>query len=254
MNKLSLMEKNNLPEDLFKDALSDLEINPSKKSWADISNQLDADVHGKIQQKFENFEPNPKPEVWEGIKTQLPYNLRIRRQLNWLSKIAAVLLIGMLFTVGSNMLKLNNQREAAKAVSPTPTPTTIVETIAPLTTNEDESDFVFDVNKKKEVASKLMEEEEDINSLLDFILDDSDDIAIAIDEDVIEESLTPADELTDGIALVTPEDDVEPIAEETIDLTIKIPLVVVEENEIESLIDMYDANASHGVNSTSIEK
>lgn len=246
------MEKNNLPEDLYKDALSDLEVNPSNKSWADISDQLDADVHGKIQQKFENFESQPKSEVWEGIKTQLPYNLRIRRQLNWMSKIAAVLLIGMLFTVGSNMLKLNNQQEAAQTVSPTLTPAVIVETTALPTTSADESDFVFDVNKKKEVASKLMEEEEDINSLLDFILDDSDDLAF--DEDVIEESLTPADELENSIALVTPEDDTEQIAEETIELTIKIPLVVVEENEIESLIDMYDANASHGVQSISLDK
>jgi len=248
MNKI-LMEENNLNEDLFKDALSNLEVNPSKKSWADISDQLDANAHAKIQQKFEHFEAQPTPEVWEGIKTKLPYNLRLRRQLNWISKVAAVLLIGMLFTVGSNMLKLNLQQKTAEIVAPTPPPPTVVETVVPAPVVEEENDFVFDVKKKKEVASKLMEEE-DINSLLDFILDDSDDIASAIDEAVIEESLTPADELTDGLTLVVPEDDVEQNVEIEVDLTIKIPLVVVEENEIESLIDMYDANASHGVNST----
>ncbi len=244
---LSRMKKENLPENLFKDALGDLEVNPSKKSWADISNQLDTDANAKIQHKFEHFEAQPKPEIWEGIKTQLPYNLRLRRQLNWISKIAAVLLIGMLFTVGSNMIKLNQQQKSAEVIVPTLTPN---EDLAPSISTpiiEEENDFVFDVNEKKEIASKLIEEEEEIKNLLDFILDDSDDIAAAIDEELIEESLQPADELTEGIAFVTPEDDLEVAVETEVDLTIKIPLVVVEESEIESLIDMYDANASHGV-------
>ncbi len=248
------MKENNLPEDLFKDALSNLEVNPSQKSWADISDQLDTDADTKIQQKFEGFEAQPNPEIWEGIRTQLPYNLRIRRQLNWFAKIAAVLLVGMLFTMGSNMLKLNKQQNAAQIPSPTPTASESVETVIPILSMEDKSDFVFDVNKKKEVASILMDEEESINSLLDFILDDSDDIALAIDEEIIEESLLPADELAHGFALVSPEDDIEEIVEEEIDLTIKIPLVVVEESEIESLIDMYDANVSHSVTNTPLNK
>jgi len=236
-----MMEKNNLPEDLFKDALSDLEVNPSEKNWADISEQLNIETNKKIQHKFEHFESQPKPEVWEGIKQQLPYNLRIRRQLNWIAKVAAVLLVGMLFSMGSNMFRLNQQQKAAHIVIPTPVPSEVVKMVVPAPIAEEGNDFVFDVKEKKEAASVLMKEEEDISNLLDFILDDSDGIAAAIDEAVIEESLVSADELAGGIALVVPEDDIEEVMIE-VDLTIKIPLVVVEENEIESLIDMYDAN------------
>lgn len=245
------MNENNNTDEFFKDSFESFQVTPPKRNWEGINDKLEEKTDAIINDKFESYEVQPQPAVWENIKGQLPYNLRIRRHLNYISRIAAVLLIGMLFTMGYNVYQQQNQIAVNSAPVPVATPD-VIETPIPVV--EEKNDFVFDPVSKKEKAKKLIDEKEDIDDLLQFILDDSDDIAANIDSEVVEESLTPADELTEGIALVTPEDD-DVVQEDYFfdtdveaDLTIKIPLTVVEESEIETLINIYDANAapSHG--------
>jgi len=253
-----MKKENNNIDDFLKDVFDNFEVNPNKQNWGKISDQLDSRAASEIKRKFDQYEVAPPSSNWDKIKDQLPYNLRIRRQLSRLAKIAAVLLVGMLFTVSSNIWK--NQAAIAQNEAAVKEPTTPsidlrnssqAELIIDL---EEDVNFVFDLDDENQSSKdNEKEEEEDIMALLDFILDDSDALETLIDQSIVEASLSPVEELPmEGLVLVVPENDVEevtPAGGAAAELTIKIPLVVVEESEIESLINMYDANVTHGTNS-----
>ncbi len=231
---------NNNTDDFIKETLGSFEAPPPFHNWDKINDQLNSSDNDAFTQKFENFEVKPNEKVWDEIEQHLPYHLRIHRHLTWASKIAAVLLVAMLSTIFFNNWNQNSELSTTHnaIINPSETGETITASV------EEEQHFVFDIKKTKTTKS-ITDADDELNDLLVFILDDSDELSELIDEASVDASLEPADPLLmEGLVLVVPEDD-EPIAEE-IDLTIKIPLVVVEESEIESLINLYDANVASG--------
>jgi len=106
-------------------------------------------------------------------------------------------------------------------------------------------DFVFEVEKDKFSSKRSRKydkeaaEKEAMKNLLQFILDDDEDLALLTDSLVINKSLEPADNLDEAMALAIKDNE----TAEVIDLEIKIPLIVVEtEQEAASLIQLYESS------------
>ncbi len=113
-------------DDLFRDKLGSHEAIPGDGLWdriehSDIPSQLD----GTFQGKLANMEVTPNDKVWENVQPHLPLHLGIRRMLNNLSKVAAVLLFGMLTytcfhsitkpNVDPDMIAMNQVQEVLSA-------------------------------------------------------------------------------------------------------------------------------------------
>lgn len=74
---------------------------PQSSNWENISNRLDytdqeREFDNIFKGRFEASEVPPPPEVWENVKKELPLHLIVRTQLSKLSRVAAVLLFGMI--------------------------------------------------------------------------------------------------------------------------------------------------------------
>lgn len=96
-------------DNLFKDAFSNHAVPPPPRMWEKIEQDLPLTTTDKVFKKaFTNYEVEPKPEVWTRIRRELPLSLVLRNHLNWLSRVAAVLVIGMFvyfFTQSSGILE-----------------------------------------------------------------------------------------------------------------------------------------------------
>lgn len=91
-----MQDKHHDIDKLFQDAFQNHEVAPSFGMWNKIESNLpltETDI--MFKRAFENYEQVPSPEVWERIKPELPLSLTLRNGLVQLSRIAAVLLIGI---------------------------------------------------------------------------------------------------------------------------------------------------------------
>ena len=82
-------------DDMFKMGFEDFAPTPSSHLWDNIERELPLADEDIFRNSFENYEVEPSPVVWQNVKRRLPINLVIRRHLTMMSRIAAVLLIGM---------------------------------------------------------------------------------------------------------------------------------------------------------------
>lgn len=82
-------------DDMFKMGFEDFAPTPSSRLWDNIERELPLADEDIFRNSFENYEVEPSPVVWQNVKRRLPINLVIRRHLTMMSRIAAVLLIGM---------------------------------------------------------------------------------------------------------------------------------------------------------------
>ncbi|NJN78576.1 MAG: porin family protein [Saprospiraceae bacterium] len=81
---------------LFQNAFGNYEATPPPNMWNKIESSIPLTETDRLFKKaLENYERQPSPEVWERIKPELPLSLTVRNAFVQLSKIAAVLLIGM---------------------------------------------------------------------------------------------------------------------------------------------------------------
>ena len=81
---------------LFQDAFQSHEAAPPFNMWNKIESNLPlTETDLMFKKAFENYEKEPSPEVWDRIKPELPLSLTLRNGLIHLSRIAAVLLIGI---------------------------------------------------------------------------------------------------------------------------------------------------------------
>lgn len=91
-----MQDKHHDIDKLFQDAFQNHEVAPSFNMWNKIESNLPLTETDRMFKKaFENYEKEPSPEVWERIKPELPLSLTLRNGFVHLSRIAAVLLIGI---------------------------------------------------------------------------------------------------------------------------------------------------------------
>lgn len=91
-----MQDKHHDIDKLFQDAFQNHEAAPPFNMWNKIESNLPlTETDLMFKKAFENYEKEPSPEVWERIKPELPLSLTLRNGLVHLSRIAAVLLIGI---------------------------------------------------------------------------------------------------------------------------------------------------------------
>ncbi len=91
-------ELNKNPKDLdqiFKEGLSNFQVPPPSRKQPEDINPLDEAVKNVLNE----FESTPSANVWENVKRRIPFSLKVKRQLNWWTKVAAALIIGLAATV-----------------------------------------------------------------------------------------------------------------------------------------------------------
>ncbi len=74
---------------------------PAPKNWENIQSDLDEEAENDVfdsllKGQFTDSEVSPSPKVWENVKKELPLHLIVRTQLIKLSRVAAILLFGMI--------------------------------------------------------------------------------------------------------------------------------------------------------------
>lgn len=249
-------------DELFAQELKHLEVAPKQQNWEDIQENLDGEHFDQvIKHRFQDFERSPSNKIWDHVETQIPLNLRLRNQLQWLSKIAAVLVLGMF---AFYLFVERPTQSTLVEITPQQVPVQFEAQAAVLASSEEKEPFVFDIpatkttNKSNSKAAhktqKAMQEEAD--DFLASILLDEDEFGEQINEQKMAEILLPIEQLPieNIAAMLVPMDETEKkeatlieadenssaTASKEIDLQITIPLKVVEENEVEGLINYYD--------------
>ena len=245
------IENENKIDQYFADHFNNFKENPHPELWDKIDLEMQLQQFDQdIKEELSAFEEVPPTHIWQAVEPKLPLNLFVRNQLNWLSKIAAILVIGMLFTMyyhqdskGSMTLSQNNMLNNPELSTSTP----LVQ----------ETEFVFEISEEfevEEVASNVLsEEEEQLIEAEDFLanlLDDDDEFSIQLENDKIQEVLKPIEQLPieNITAILNDKVPTPSIREEPVELQIQIPLIVVEEDEVENLIELYDENEAKKLN------
>ncbi|MEM1321253.1 MAG: hypothetical protein AAGG75_13440 [Bacteroidota bacterium] len=216
--------------------------NKRSEEWAEDFNSEDIDQ--LYRSKFEHFEATPRPELWQKVQKNLPFSLLLRQHLYQLSKVAAAILLIMmmvglleeqLFTHRSHLAAECSDKSAGKANE-----------VPKARMAEAPKEFVLDIEEApvdKNIGRRLLDKEdpESIDELWAFITDDAEKFSDAFNEEKLQAILQPLEKLpAEGLAMVVPEKKVAPNSDESNDLTIMIPLKVVEDNEVEHLLNLYD--------------
>lgn len=179
-------------DDIFKNGLEDFTPTPPASNWTKVAAGLEGEeIDSFVKTQLDNIESTPNPEIWTNIKKELPLSLLLRNKLNWLSRIAAVLIIFMVTVLvldkkeiptNSTVATIDNQETQDVAVT------------------EESVDFVFDIDeseKTEELSASeelSMEDEKIVDDFWASVMDEDDDFA-KVDEEVIEKSLEPLLEL-----------------------------------------------------------
>jgi len=249
-------KQDNPIDDLFRSQFEDFENAVPTNSWEQISERMAEQSFDQIvKNKIQDIEKTPSPQVWMNVKKEIPYSLFLRNYLHKLSKIAAILIIGMLVYV------LINKEQQNKNIT---TITTIESNIEITTPNAEaiveEPSYVFEITPKKKKKSTTSiskalaaEAEEDIEELLADILEDDDGLLEMINNKKIAKALAPLQNLPiEGIVdnFSSKKDSNNYYAEEEHyfneeeDLQIWVPIRYIEDHEIEAMLDTYDAVAA----------
>jgi len=239
-------------DDLFKDHFNDFTPPTSNKVWNKIDEDLTKNsVDQVFKEKLGALERDPSPEVWARVKKDLPLSLYLRNSLNFLTKVAAILLIAVLSFVATDYYK-----QSQLVPAPT-TPTAKVEpkAVAPIeiVMPDEAVSFVLEIEDDEKVSKKKAKKvkteiEENANTFLADLLADDDDLDSEMDEERMKALLQPLEQLPlEGVVDVFGESTVaNAIAEEdfpddyTEDLQIWVPIKFIEEHEVEEMISAYN--------------
>lgn len=182
-------------DDSFKDVFGDFQAAPSKMNWNKISSQLEAKkFDASAKNKLHKLEVVPEPHIWENVRKKLPLSLFVRNQLNWLSAVAAALTIFMVVMLALDKNNTSTTSPVVENAAPAPVESVVQE--------ESEQDFVYaleesETEEEEKSISKVMSEEDEkaVAAFWDNFLDEDEDLIANADEEVVEESLKPIDQL-----------------------------------------------------------
>ncbi len=234
-------------DQFFADQFKNFEQQPNDGVWDKVNEEMELqEIDSIVKRELANCEITPDEKIWMKVEPKLPLNLFIRNQLNALSKIAAILLVGMLAT----MLYHQNTQHVNPVVLQTPNTNDDAELLDRL---EIIPEYVFEIQEEldeEEIASNVLSEKQEnlieADDFLASLLNDEDEFLLQLDDSEIQEVLKPIEQLPiEHITAMISKDEIPvTLEEENIDLQIKIPLIVVEEGEVEDFIELYDQNAS----------
>ncbi|MEM6963905.1 MAG: hypothetical protein AAF573_04000 [Bacteroidota bacterium] len=182
-------------DDYFKQELGDHTPTPSADNWRKIASELEGQsLDGFVKNHLEDMAPTPHPENWEKIRKQLPLSLLLRNQLNWLSGMAAMLILFMIAVLLLDKKPITNEASAEVISKIENDDQIIVEKATP-------NDFVFAINENSEQRESsaseelFLEDEDTMEELWNDLLDGDEEIVAQADTDIIQKSLEPLRQL-----------------------------------------------------------
>jgi len=92
-------------DDIFKNGFENFQQAPPKQNWEQIEDGIDTDIDQQFKSKLHTLKVSPQPKVWKNIEEELPLHPTARRYFSWMTKIAAILVIGMLLAILSDQQK-----------------------------------------------------------------------------------------------------------------------------------------------------
>ena len=176
-------------DEIFKNGLEHNTPTPSFENWKNIATELEGESFDSfVKNHLEEVQPTPNPKIWNGIKRKLPLSLLVKNQLNWLSRIAAVLVIFMVV-----LLIWNKDKEIPTIIENEPI---AEEVISETTTPKEPVDFVFSINENAgentiSASEELFLEDDKTNEDLwsDVIVEEEEDLMVDVNGDIIDKSL-----------------------------------------------------------------
>lgn len=143
-----MTEKNNEQHDideLFKGQFGDFEV-PKLRS-IEPEEEASDEIDQLFQNRLEELEQRPDEKIWTNVQKELPLHLIWKKRLNHLSRIAAILLIGLFISV-----LVSRESSAILSFVGSNAATTVEDT------NPESSikpaDFVFDVHTDKDALDQ----------------------------------------------------------------------------------------------------
>jgi len=202
---------------------------PPDKMWNQIDQNLDQHAFDQlVKARMDQVTSEPPKEVWNQLEPRLPRHLFIRRYLRFASGIAAALVLGFGLQVFLNAYSTSYglislaEGDSSECL---------------INTDDAQSPQHLGAGpslaKERKIQKRLKQEKISLeDALLEELLMEEEDIVIAIDSALIRESLKPAKQPNSASAVASSDQDIE--------LQISIPLQIVEEDEIEELLEMYE--------------
>ncbi len=181
----------------FKENFENFEATPNHNVWENIEAGMDIEGFDEIfNNKLTSIEQSPAPEVWDGVKAGIPLNLYVKKHLENLMKIAALLLCFMSVTLYFSVDKHSTKKSVAipDTVNPIEEPTENLVVIDKVIETEIKEDFVYEIKKKKRKKRKkkaTKEQDVDVDALWKLLMEDDEEFADVMDEDTKLEILSP---------------------------------------------------------------
>jgi len=249
---------NNQLDDLFRDQLQMWKQEPDARNWSAIEQQMEDDcLDQRYQQSMKSLEVKPSEKNWEHIEPALPFHLRVRRQLQKLSTVAAILLgLMMAFTIYDRISFSAPPAivEAAPVYDETPE-------LDPTIPQQDYVLKIEDTKGANQLEVNLLKEEAidtELEKLIALVIEEEDSSEQELDKVKLKEILQPLNPLpVEGLLSSTSFTKKESLplqsAAEEQDLKIMIPLKVVEEHEVERFLDIYEQQTKASKNKSDQE-
>ena len=237
-------------DDLSKKLLENYEHIPASKNWDEIEAQLPQhSIDQLFKQQLQDIEMTPSSNHWPHIKRQIPLYPRLYAHVIYVSKIAAVLLIGVTLYVFSSIYSNPSHFESKVKIRPLTFGEAVTQT-AEMKKKEEKN--VQQYKKNHPSRTKTITQTSEVERLLASLLTD-DEFGDSLDLEHLATILEPLEPLPVFSAMASAAENEKILAESisiqrvknlpklpTIDLKISIPLIVVEEHEIEHLLEIYE--------------
>lgn len=229
------------------------QVPPPSGLWDDIETvSPNHEIDKVFERQFKYLEVTPPEKNWLAIQKRIIFPPIILRHLSTLSKVAAILVIGLLYYYSSSHIQQHDYIAQQKIENPKPkTSITFGEAIQKKKALKQE--VLPDLTIPPQIISKKEQKKEEARNLLASLLADNEFPDSLLDLESIEAILEPLEPLPVFSAMASAAEDekimMEALSVEkvkylptlpTTDLMISIPLRVVEEHEIEHLLKMYE--------------
>ena len=243
---------NNQLDDLFRDQLHRWKKKPETRNWSAIEQWMEDEALDQVyRDSMKKFEVRPSEKNWELIEPALPFHLRIRRQLQKLSTVAAVLLVLMMAFTIYDHISFSTPPVIVEAAPVYETPE-----LDPTVPQQDHVLQIKDTKGVNHLEVNLLEEEDidtELEELLALVIEAEDSSEKDLNKDKLNKILRPLDQLPiEGLLSSTDftkkEKPPVPSSAEEQDLKIMIPLKVIEDHEVERFLNIYEqqTKASNG--------
>lgn len=173
----------------FKDRFQDFEVKPSDNNWKKIDKKMEDNwFDATFSNVLSNKEQQPQASNWTVIEKRLQ-DRPVLRAIQQVSKVAAVLLLGLLVFqfFSSDILQEKELAQAPLIQSK--------EVLADQLTAPEDNTFIIEVvvPEEEEPVKKILSEKEeiDMDALMASILEDDDDLRPNMDLPMLKRSIEP---------------------------------------------------------------